>query len=147
MTLVGVFFAAFLAGSIVAFPSEAVVVAAVVARVAPVPVVVTVATVGNLIGAVTVFAVGRVASRAAEGRAAAWWSRRASPERIERARSTLSRWGSPALLLSWVPVVGDALVLAAGVLRVSWTAFLVYVTIGKAARYVIVAWSAQALSG
>jgi len=37
----------------------------------------------------------------------------------QRALAWLRRWGSPALLLSWLPVVGDPLCFAAGFLRLA----------------------------
>ncbi|MGA9524671.1 MAG: VTT domain-containing protein [Myxococcaceae bacterium] len=143
--LLGVFIAGFLAGSVFAFPSEVVLAAGVAARMAPVAIVVAVATAGNVAGAVTVFAIGRFAARASEGRLKAWFERRAGRERVHQKLPALQRWGAPVLLFSWVPFVGDALVLAAGALRVRWLPFLVFTTVGKAARYAAVAWSAAAL--
>ena len=51
----------------------------------------------------------------------------------------LRRWGAPALLLSWLPVVGDALPLAAGCLRMPATSCAVWMAVGKLLRYVVVA--------
>jgi membrane protein YqaA with SNARE-associated domain len=144
--LTGVFLAAFLAGSIVAFPSEVVVVAAVLGMAAPAPGVVAVATAGNVLGAVTLFAIGRGSGRWAQGRLSRHIAERTTPARLEKARAQINRWGAPALLLSWVPVVGDALVLAAGVFRLRWAVFFLYVPVGKAARYAAVVWSALALA-
>lgn len=51
----------------------------------------------------------------------------------------LRRYGTPALLLAWAPLLGDALCLAAGWLRLNpWQAAL-YMLIGKFARYAMVA--------
>ena len=51
----------------------------------------------------------------------------------------LRRFGTPALLLAWAPVLGDALCLTAGWLRLNiWYAAL-YMTIGKFARYYLIA--------
>jgi membrane protein YqaA with SNARE-associated domain len=51
----------------------------------------------------------------------------------------VQRYGSPALLAAWVPIVGDPLCVAAGWLRINpWFAAL-FMAIGKFARYVIVA--------
>ena len=47
------------------------------------------------------------------------------------------------MLLSWVPLVGDVLVLLAGAARMPIGRFLVWVTVGKAARYVAVALAAR----
>ncbi len=53
---------------------------------------------------------------------------------IERIR----RWGSPVLLLSWLPVIGDPLCVAAGWLRIHWLLSLVLIGIGKTVRYLVV---------
>lgn len=51
----------------------------------------------------------------------------------------LRRYGPPALLLAWVPLIGDALCLAAGWLRLNpWQAVL-FMAIGKFARYWLIA--------
>ena len=56
----------------------------------------------------------------------------------QRALAWLRRWGSPALLLSWLPVVGDPLCFAAGFLRLPFLASLVFIALGKAARYAVI---------
>jgi len=51
----------------------------------------------------------------------------------------LRSYGPPALLLAWVPLIGDALCLAAGWLRLNpWQAAL-FMAIGKFARYGLIA--------
>ena len=45
------------------------------------------------------------------------------------------KFGTPVLLLSWVPLIGDALCLAAGWLRLNPWQALLYIAIGKFARY------------
>ncbi len=47
----------------------------------------------------------------------------------------LRRWGSPLLLLSWLPLVGDGLCLAAGWLGLRWLPSLIFIFVGKACRY------------
>lgn len=54
---------------------------------------------------------------------------------LVRARALFERFGWPALLLSWLPIIGDPLTLVAGVLRFPLLAFLALVGFGKAARY------------
>jgi membrane protein YqaA with SNARE-associated domain len=50
----------------------------------------------------------------------------------------LRRWGAAVLLLSWVPLIGDALCVAAGWLRLSpWWATL-FIALGKFARYYVI---------
>jgi membrane protein YqaA with SNARE-associated domain len=49
----------------------------------------------------------------------------------------LRRWGPPALFLSFLPLVGDALVLAAGWLRMPFWQSMLWIAAGKAARYLV----------
>ncbi len=75
-----------------------------------------------------------------------WWCGRYLPrwQRLETLphKAALERWGSPALLLAWAPLVGDALCLAAGWLRLHWLPCCAFMAIGKLARYWLVAQTA-----
>ncbi len=53
----------------------------------------------------------------------------------QRALAWIQHWGSPVLLLSWLPVVGDPLCLVAGWLRMHWLVCALMILVGKAARY------------
>ena len=97
-----------------------------------------VATLGNVLGACTTYWLALRAARALERRGT-------PPFDHSRAGRLVRRFGQPAILLSWVPLIGDALVAAAGVVRMPFFPFLIWLTIGKAARYVVVAWGAQTL--
>jgi len=95
------------------------------------------ATAGNVLGASTTYLPGRGASRAYEKTA------RKKPLRGgERARRLLTRYGQPALALSWVPVLGDALVALAGVTGTRLVPFLFWVTLGKGARFLLISLAA-----
>jgi membrane protein YqaA with SNARE-associated domain len=48
-------------------------------------------------------------------------------------------YGPPALVLAWVPLIGDALCLAAGWLRLNWWQAALFMAIGKFARYWVIA--------
>ncbi|MDP5021791.1 MAG: DedA family protein, partial [Burkholderiaceae bacterium] len=65
------------------------------------------------------------------GRLAAW------------ALAQLEKLGPKACLLAWLPVVGDVVCTLAGWLRMPWLACAVYMAIGKFARYLAIAASAQ----
>ncbi|MDY7229062.1 YqaA family protein [Hyalangium rubrum] len=138
--LPGLFVVAMLAGSVVPMPSEALLVAILHGGGSPVWAVM-VATVGNVLGALSLYLLGLWVARGGGGRLGRWASRRMEREgpRLERARERLRRWGAPALVLSWLPVVGDAFVLAAGVVGVRAVPFLVFTTLGKGLRYAFVA--------
>ena len=138
--LLGLFVAAFLAGTVIAFGSEAVLVGLLLLEVSPVAAVV-VATVGNVLGSITVYLIGRaiVRGRGLEHRFFDRW-RQTDERKLERARRWIERWGPLSLTLAWLPVVGDALVLGAGIALLDWLRVVIFVTLGKAARYVAVAW-------
>lgn len=51
----------------------------------------------------------------------------------------LRRHGTPALMLAWVPLIGDALCLAAGWLRLNPLQAALFIAIGKFARYWVIA--------
>ena len=82
-----------------------------------------VATLGNTLGGMSSYLIGRLipATKPLQGLA------------------TLRRWGSPALLLSWVPIIGDPLCVAAGWLRLNAWWSLLFIALGKFARYWVIA--------
>ena len=77
------------------------------------------------------------------GSMTSWWCGRVLPkwQRLENIphRGKVERWGSPVLLLAWAPLIGDALCVAAGWLRLHWLPCLLFMAAGKAARYWLVA--------
>ena len=62
---------------------------------------------------------------------------------LHPAASRIRKYGSPALLLSWLPVIGDPLCAAAGWLRVPWYRALLFIALGKIARYTVVLFVAR----
>jgi membrane protein YqaA with SNARE-associated domain len=54
---------------------------------------------------------------------------------------TTRRYGTPALLFAWLPIVGDALCLAAGWLRLNPCQAALFMLIGKFLRYMLVGFS------
>ena len=91
------------------------------------------ATLGNTLGVLVNWYLGYWLSRFADKR---WFP--VSAERLTQASSRLHRYGSWLLLLSWIPILGDALTVAAGVIRIGLVRFLVLVAAGKAVRYAAV---------
>ena len=96
------------------------------------------ATAGNTAGAALNWAFGRWLAKFA-GRP--WFP--ASPAWIERASKWFGSYGMWLLLLSWVPIIGDPLTVAAGMLRTRFIPFVVIVAVGKAARYAAVVGGVQ----
>lgn len=70
------------------------------------------------------------------------WLGRIAPAKPLSPRLTLwfNRFGPAVLLLAWVPFIGDALPLAAGWLRLRWLPCVIWLTVGKTARYLVLAW-------
>lgn len=92
-----------------------------------------IATAGNVLGAAVNAALGRAATRFRDRR---WFP--ASPGALARAERRYRRWGRWSLLLSWVPVIGDPITVAAGLLREPWWSFLALVTLAKGGRYLVI---------
>ena len=97
---------------------------------------VLIATAGNVFGSLITYAMGRLGNEALHRR----WLR-ISEESVARAEGWFNRFGKPALLLAWLPVVGDPLCLVAGLLHGHLGIFLLLVTLGKLARYSLLAWA------
>jgi len=95
---------------------------------------VLIAAVGNVIGSLITYAMGRLGNAAAHKR----WLR-ISAAQTARAELWFAKHGQLALLLAWLPIVGDPICLAAGLLRCSIITFLILVGIGKLARYAVLA--------
>lgn len=97
--------------------------------------VVLVATAGNYLGACTTYIIGRWGSDLLFYRILRIGSAEAA-----RAKQLYRRWGIWSLLLSWLPIVGDPLCLAAGIFRTPYLPFSILVIIGKLLRYGFIAW-------
>ncbi|MBJ7551246.1 YqaA family protein [Marinomonas ostreistagni] len=68
-----------------------------------------------------------------------------SKEQLSRVQTWVSRYGMPILVLSWLPVVGDAICLAAGVAKLNGFATAFWIFIGKSLRYAVLVWGTSAL--
>lgn len=133
MAYLGLFLIAFLAATLLPAQSEALLVALVVADHAP-WLLVLVASAGNVLGSTVNWLLGRGLARFGNRR---WFP--VGPDALARARHWYARYGKWSLLLSWMPIIGDPLTLAAGVMREPLRVFLVLVTIAKTGRYVVLA--------
>ena len=129
----GLFLAALAAATILPMQSEAVLVGLLVADYSP-GLLITVASVGNVLGSVINWLLGRGIERF---RDRPWFP--ASGGKLERAQRWYRRYGKWSLLLSWAPIIGDPLTVVAGVLREPFPMFLLLVTITKIGRYLVLA--------
>ncbi len=129
----GLFLSAFLAATVLPVSSEAVLAGLLATRAGDPLALLLVATVGNTLGSVVNWLLGRGIARFRER---PWFP--VSPQRYDAASRLFARYGLWSLLFAWLPVVGDALTLVAGALRVRFLPFVVLVAIGKAARYAMI---------
>ena len=118
----------FLSATLLPGGSEANLIAALEIGDNPVWLVLTVVTVGNTLGGMTNFGLGYLLPK----------SRDTKPS-LKRAKAWAERYGYWSLLLSWLPIVGDPLCLAAGWLKMNVWWSLAAICIGKAVRYIVLA--------
>lgn len=130
----GLFLAALMAATILPLQSEAALVALLVAGAQPTWLLVAVTSLGNVLGSVINWLIGRGIERF---RDRPWFP--VKPAALDRAQGWYRRYGKWSLLLSWAPVVGDPLTVVAGLAREPLPVFLLLVTIAKLGRYVVLA--------
>lgn len=121
---VALFFAAFVSATLFPGGSEVLLSGAIAGQPENTLWLVAVATAGNTLGAMTSWAIGRFIP---------------TMKKTPRALEWLRRWGLWALFFSWLPVVGDALPLAAGWLRIDPWLSLAVIALGKLIRYAVLA--------
>ncbi|MFV8217923.1 YqaA family protein [Enterobacter cloacae complex sp.6700776] len=128
LSLASLFASSFLSSTLLPGNSEVVLVAMLLSGVSQPWLLVLIATMGNSLGGLTNVILGRFFPLREKSR----WQ--------EKAVGWLKRYGAATLLLSWMPVIGDLLCLLAGWLRISWGPVLFFLCLGKALRYVLLAW-------
>lgn len=82
-----------------------------------------VATLGNTLGGMSSYLVGRIIP----------------PKKDLPGLPAVQKYGSPVLLLSWVPILGDPLCVAAGWLRLNPWLSTLFIALGKLGRYIAIA--------
>ena len=133
MLYLAMFASAFLAATFVPFASELTLAAGLAAG-GSAYWLVAVATLGNTLGAVVNWGLGRFIGHFRHRK---WFP--VDAKQLERARIWFRSYGVWSLLLAWIPVAGDALTVVAGAMRVRIVPFLVLVAIGKGVRYAVLA--------
>lgn len=134
LTLLGLFATCLAAGSVVPLPSEPAFVALLLTSDFAPWTLLAVATAGNVAGSAFNWLLGLGAGRFEDR---PWFP--VSAKALGRARSWYHRYGRWSLLMSWVPIIGDPLTIAAGVMREPFWSFLLIVSAAKFTRYAMVA--------
>ena len=132
-SLWGLFASGFVSSTLLPGNSEAVLSWLALNQTASVSVLLLVATAGNTLGGMTNLFIGNWAARR-------YPLKFAGNTKHQFAMNRVKRWGSPILLFSWVPIVGDPLCVAAGWLGLPLLASTTFMAAGKALRYAALLW-------
>ncbi len=127
------FIVAFISATILPAQSEAVLVALVADGGHSPWALVATATAGNSLGSATNWLLGLLAQRFMTTR---WFP--VSPSRLLKAENWYHKYGRWSLMLSWMPVMGDALTLAAGIMKEPFWSFFSITLTAKLLRYVAI---------
>jgi membrane protein YqaA with SNARE-associated domain len=82
-------------------------------------------TVGNTLGGLTSYLIGRIFPQ---------------PTAANRGLQYVEKFGSASMLFAWAPIIGDALCVAAGWLRLNWLWVTLFMAVGKFLRYLAIAY-------
>jgi membrane protein YqaA with SNARE-associated domain len=126
------FTSAFLAATVIPFYSE-VILYALIRQGESAWLLISVASIGNTLGAAVNWVLGRFLLQYQERR---WFYFK--PEQVAKAQRWFQRYGVWSLLFAWLPIGGDALTFIAGVMRVRFMIFIVWVGFGKTCRYIVI---------
>jgi membrane protein YqaA with SNARE-associated domain len=127
------FILSFMAATILPLGSEALVIALIYQGFNPFAVIM-VATSGNYLGSCTTYYLGL------KGRPALEKYLSPSPDKLEKSERLFKRYGVYTLLFTWVPVIGDAITMVAGLMQIPFRYFSVLVFLGKFGRYFALAY-------
>jgi membrane protein YqaA with SNARE-associated domain len=133
----GLFISAFLAATIVPAQSEAVLLALTASGKYPVELLLMVASIGNVLGSILNWWLGCGIEHFRNKR---WFP--IKEKELVKAQDWYQRYGRWSLLLSWVPIIGDPITVAAGIMREKLWIFILLVTLSKTTRYFVIVYLA-----
>ena len=133
MIYLSLFIISFLAATILPFSSELTLVGLMATSSYDNLLLLIIASLGNILGSVVNWILGFYSRNLSTKK---WFPFK--DEQIERSSKWFNKFGRWSLLFAWVPIIGDPLTLAAGLLRIKFVEFLILVTIGKISRYLAI---------
>lgn len=135
----GMFLSAFLAGSVLPFSSEVVIVGLMAGGLAPAPLIVS-ATAGNVAGGMFNYFIGSLGKME-------WIEKylHVKPEKLHQAERFMAGRGAWMGFFSFLPVIGEAITISLGLMRANVIITLISVTLGKALRYILLLYGAYLL--
>lgn len=136
----GMLIAAFLAGSILPFSSEAVMLGLLSAGLKPWPLIIY-GTIGNVLGSMFNYAIGHM------GRID-WIEKylHVKPQSLEKVQRYMAGRGAWVGFFAFIPVIGDAIPIVLGLMRSNLIISTISITLGKAIRYIILVFSVLSLT-
>ena len=133
MIYLSLFAISFLAATILPFSSELTLVGLIATSNYDNLLLLMVASFGNVLGSVVNWSLGFYSRNLTTKK---WFPFK--ERQIERSSAWFRKFGKWSLLFVWIPIIGDPLTLAAGLLRVKFIEFVILVTIGKFSRYFLI---------
>lgn len=132
----GMFIAAFLAGSFFPFSSEAVMLALMALGVNPWELMLY-GTAGNVLGSLFNYTVGRMGKEE-------WFEKylHVKPEQMDKARKFMRGRGAYMGFFAFIPILGSAITILLGLMRANFVITIVSITVGKLVRYIILIYGA-----
>lgn len=130
----GLFISAFLSATLLPLGSEIVLTTLQLNNLPAIPLVI-IATIGNVLGSLTNYALGYWASLDTVRKYLG-----ITEQAFLRAKQRFAKYGVFSLCFAWLPIIGDPLTLAAGILRIRLLWFLLLVTAGKLTRYIVISY-------
>mgnify|MGYP001383619242 FL=1 len=136
----GLFFASFLAATIIPFLSSEALLSLMIVNKYSLGTVLLVATIGNWLGGLSCYYIG-------------WLGKWDLIEKhlkikvltLERLKPKVDRWGAPLAFFCWIPVIGDPLAVGLGLFKTNPISVALWVLIGKGIRYLV--WAYITFSG
>lgn len=128
----GMCFISFLSGSILPFSSDVLLVFFLGVGLNPLHLLIS-STIGNTLGGMTCYFLGGFIKKG-------WFTRffRVKGEKAERANAYIEKYGYWAAFFSFLAVVGEAIVIMLGNMRVCWWKVFLVMILGKILRYLII---------
>ena len=133
LDLIFLFLSSFLAATIFPAQSELVLASLNIADNHDKFLLVTIATIGNVLGALVNWFIGYYLIKFKDRK---WFPLK--KKQLKKYSNIYQKWGIWSLLFAWMPIVGDPLTVIAGIFRTNIWLFLLLVTIGKASRYLFI---------
>jgi membrane protein YqaA with SNARE-associated domain len=124
--LIGLFVGCFLSATLIPFSSDVLFSAALIADY-PAIAALIVATIGNFLGTITNYWIGRFIRA----------KRKSEPKALEKWKTFIKRFGIFAGIIAWVPFIGEPLVIVLGYLRVPFWKLSLVILLGVFSRYLV----------